>query len=314
MGLNFFFLKRGWLSCKIWKNRGRMTDRNRELVPNSCNLVRESADHWTFCGWVVFWTLRCLQKSGAAGKECTQNAWTPKCVTCSVSPQYQVTTVQQSQDGLSSGWSSSAISYQGGPWVSPGWSPIKVASHQGGLSSGWSLIRVVSSGWSHQGGLSSGWSHQKALSSRWSFIRVVSHHLLSSWVASHQEGLSSGWSLIRVVSSGWSLIRVVSHQSGLSSGWSHQGGLSERSLIGVVSSGLSIIRAVSHQGGLSSGWSLITFSPHGCSFIKGSIALILLLFRLWMLPQLPLFGRADGWHVLLSFKIYNMCYRVLWCS
>ena len=47
-----------------------MTDRNKELVPYSWSPVREkTADHWTLFRRLLFWTLTCLQKSGAAGKE-----------------------------------------------------------------------------------------------------------------------------------------------------------------------------------------------------------------------------------------------------
>ena len=45
-------------------DRGRMTYKNRELVPD------RSWSRWTLFRTMVFWTLRCLQKNGAAGKEC----------------------------------------------------------------------------------------------------------------------------------------------------------------------------------------------------------------------------------------------------
>ena len=179
------------------------------------------------------------------------------------------------QGGLASRWPLIRVAFH--QVVSHHWwsqiSLIRVVSHQGGLSSGWPQMV------SHQGGLSSGWSHEGGL------IRVVSH----------QGGLSSGGLSSLVVSdglsSGWSLIRVVSHQGGLSSGWPQHGGLPSPSLLmSGLSSGQSLSRVVSHQGGLLSGWSLITLSPHERSFMKGSIALIFSLFRLWMLPQLTLLG------------------------
>ena len=49
------FEKKGFQGRFKRTDRGRMTDRNRELVPDSWSLAskRESADHWTLSGGMV---------------------------------------------------------------------------------------------------------------------------------------------------------------------------------------------------------------------------------------------------------------------